>query len=298
MNRLFEIIFLLLNKKSVTAKELAERFGVSQRTIYRDIDTLSLAGIPVYTGKGRLGGISLLPGFVLSKSILSEREQQEILAALQSLSVVKAAQTDGVLQKLSAIFNKSAADWLEVDFSGWGDEGGGAFAAFKAAILEHRVAEFDYYSTYGEKTRRRVEPIQLCFKSRAWYVKAYDLTRGDIRLFKLTRVKNPAVIDECFPPRDLLMSSTNTGPDSHQRQDITLKLRIAPAMAYRVCDEFDEDMVERREDGSFLVSVTWPEDDWVYGTLLSYGEHIEVLEPAHVRDIIRAKAQKIAGKYN
>ena len=117
INRLLEIVYILLSKKTVTAKELAGRFGVSQRTIYRDIDALSLAGIPVYTEKGKGGGISLLPGFVLNKSILSEGEQQEILSALQGLSAVSAAQTDNVLQKLSALFNTNSIGWIDVDFS-------------------------------------------------------------------------------------------------------------------------------------------------------------------------------------
>ena len=173
MNRLFEIIYILLNKKIATAKELAEHFGVSQRTIYRDVDTLSLAGIPVYTEKGKGGGISLLPDYVLNKSILSEQEQNEILSALQGLSSVKTAETDQVLKKLSAIFNKNTIRWLEVDFSDWSYSNGKTFNDFKTAILERRIAEFDYFSTYGEKTHRRVEPIQLWFKSKAWYIKGF-----------------------------------------------------------------------------------------------------------------------------
>jgi len=110
MSRLFEIIYILLNKQSVTAKELADHFNVSQRTIYRDVDTLSLARIPIYTEKGKGGGISLLPGFVLNKSILSDQEQDEILSALHGLSNIKTAETGQVLQKLPAIFNKNAAN--------------------------------------------------------------------------------------------------------------------------------------------------------------------------------------------
>jgi predicted DNA-binding transcriptional regulator YafY len=136
VNRLFEIIYILLDKKIVTAKELAEHFGVSQRTIYRDVDTLSLAGIPVYTEKGKGGGISLLPEFVLNKSILSEKEQNEILTALHGLANVKTAETDQVLQKLSTIFNKTAANWLEVDFSDWSYANGCVFNDFKTAILD------------------------------------------------------------------------------------------------------------------------------------------------------------------
>lgn len=297
VNRLFEIIYVLLSKKIVTAKELAERFGVSQRTIYRDVDILSLAGIPVYTEKGKGGGISLLPDFVLNKSLLSEAEQNEILSALQGLSAVKTADTQGVLKKLSAIFNKNAANWLEVDFSGWGYQDGDKFNDFKTAILERRIAEFDYYSTYSEKTHRSIEPIQLWFKSRAWYIKGYCLLRKDVRLFKLTRVRNLTLTAEHFIDRDLLAEPSNPGPAEHQKRDITLKLKIAPEMTYRVMDEFDETDVERQSDGNFFVSVNWPEDDWVYGTILSYGEYAEVLEPEHIREIIKEKSQKTAKKY-
>ena len=202
-NRLFEIIYILLEQKSVTARALAERFEVSQRTIYRDIDALSLAGIPVYTEKGKGGGIGLLPDFVLSKSLLSEGEQSEILTALQGLGSIKAAETDQVLRKLSAVFNKSAVPWLEVDFSDWGNCQGDMFQGCKTAILEKRVAAFDYYSTYGVKTSRRVEPVQLWFKSRAWYLRAFCLNKQDVRLFKLTRMQNFVLTDELFSERDL-----------------------------------------------------------------------------------------------
>lgn len=297
VNRLFEIIYILLSKKKVTAKELSERFDVSQRTIYRDIDTLSLAGIPVYTEKGKGGGISLLPDYVLNKSILSEDEQNEILTALQGLCVVKNMDTEGILQKLSAIFNKSAINWLEVDFSGWSYQDGDKFNKFKATILERKITEFDYYSTYGEKTHRRIEPLQLWFKSRAWYVKGFCHTRQDIRLFKLTRVKNLTVTDDCFEPRDLLATPPNSSLSGHQKKDITLTLKIMPEMTYRVMDEFDDDCVEIQPDGSFIITVTWPEDDWVYGTILSYGEYAEVLKPEHVREIIKEKMLKVVKKY-
>ncbi|MCL2514008.1 MAG: YafY family transcriptional regulator [Oscillospiraceae bacterium] len=296
-NRLFEIIYILLNRKTVTAGELAERFGVSKRTVYRDVDALSLAGIPVYTEKGRGGGISLMPDFVLSKSILSEREQNEILSALQGLSNMKTGETGQILQKLSAVFNKSTVNWMEVDFSNWGYSDGDIFNDFKTAILERRIAEFDYYSAYGEKTHRKIEPIQLWFKSKAWYVKGFCLMKQDLRVFKLTRVKNLAVTGEVFPERDLLAMPPHESSPEYQKQDVRLTLKIAPEMTYRVLDEFGAEDAEKQPDGSFIVDVTWPEDDWVYGTILSYGEYIEVLGPEHIKEIIKEKARKIAGKY-
>ena len=296
-SRLFEIIYLLLSNDNMTAKELASRFGVSTRTVYRDVDTLSLAGIPIYMEKGRNGGIRLLPDFVLNKSILSEHEQNEILSALQGLSLVGDGAGVHVLQRLSAIFNKTVTNWLEVDFSDWSFGNGDIFDNFKLAILERRVAEFDYFSTYGEKTHRRVEPVQLWFKSRAWYLKGFCLGKQDMRLFKLTRVSNLKVTDENFNKRDLLASSPAPSLESYHRPDITMRLRIAPEMAYRVYEEFAESMVDKQPDGSYIVTVTWPEDNWVYGFLLSFGEYVEVLEPVHLRGIIKDKAKKIASRY-
>ena len=297
ISRLFEIVYVLLRRKSITANELAERFGVSQRTIYRDIDTLSLSGIPVYTVKGKGGGISLLPDFVLSKSILSEQEQDEILSALKGLTKVTAADTGHVLEKLSAIFNRSATDWLAVDFSDWNEGGGRYFYDFKTAILERRITTFDYYSTFGEKTSRRIEPMQLWFKSKAWYIKGFCLTRQDIRLFRLTRVTNLAVTDELFSARDLLaIQPAPINPDRIMNE-IELTIKIEAEMAYRIYDEFCDENVAPQPDGSYIVSVTWPEDEWLYGMLMSYGEHIEVLAPDHVRESMKDKLLRSAKKY-
>lgn len=297
VNRLFEMVYILLDKKSVTAKELAEHFHVSQRTIYRDLDVLSLAKIPIYTEKGKGGGIRLLPEFVLNKSLLSESEQQEILSALQGLSTVRAADGNGVVKKLSSIFNKNTANWVQVDFSGWDYRDGDKFRDFKTAILKRQIAEFDYYSTYGEMTHRRIEPVQLWFKSRTWYVKGFCLTRQDMRLFKLSRVKQLLVTDQPFLPRDLLCLPKPLPSAGHQKPDITLKMKISPEMNCRILDDFHESEVTQLPDGSFFITVTWPEDDWVYGTILSYGEYAQVLEPEHIREIIKGKLEKMRGNY-
>ena len=294
--RLFEIVYYLLNKKRVTAKELAEHFGVSRRTICRDIDTLSAAGIPIYTERGKGGGISLLPDFVLSRSMLSEQEQNDVLAALQMLSNIKAADTTQTLSKLSAIFNKASTNWMEADFSDWHYEHD-FFGSLKTAILQRRIIEFDYFSSTGEKTSRRIEPVQLWFKAKSWYLKGFCLARQDIRLYKLTRIKNLVLTNEHFVERDLPNRSDNSSGSWDIKQEVALKLRIDSKMAFRVYDDFSEKEVEKQADGSFLVTVTFSEDGWVYGFLLSYGKHIEVLEPQHIRNIIREESANILKKY-
>ena len=119
MNRLFKIVYYLLENGKSTAPELAEKFEVSIRTIYRDLDTISAAGIPVYAAQGKGGGISLLDDYILEKSLFSKEEKEQILMALQGISSTKGTSADELLSKLSALFQIKNTDWIEVDFSEW-----------------------------------------------------------------------------------------------------------------------------------------------------------------------------------
>ena len=293
-SRLFEILYILLNKKRVTAKELAERFEVSTRTIYRDIDVISIAGVPIYTEKGKGGGISLMPGFVMNKSVLNDTEQQEVLSSLQGLAQLKISQTDTTLEKLSATFNKTATDWLEVDFSGWENNNTQIFATLKEAILQHQIIEFDYLTSDGQITHRQVEPVKLWFKSRAWYLKTFCLLRQSPRTFKLTRIRNLTLTELHFPKRETepIPEQAGTIPST---PIIDFKLKIAPAAAYRIFDDFGNG--ELQADGSYIVDVSWTPDDWIYGLILSYGEYIEIIGPLQARETFRKKVEKINEKY-
>mgnify|MGYP003623558013 CR=1 FL=1 len=297
INRLFEIVYLLLDKKTVTARELTEYFGVSRRTICRDIDTLSTAGIPIYTERGKGGGIRLMPDFVLNKSILNDQEQGEILSALQSLTNIKTEETEQVLKKLSTVFGKTSANWLEVDFTGWGYEDD-FFSKLRTAITERYIVIFDYYNQSGDKTVRRVEPLQLLFKSGAWYLKGFCLIKQGMRLYKLPRMKHLTVTEERFTERDLHDVTSDLNAAIYEgRRLLAIRLRIDPERAYRVFDNFHESMVEKQPDGSFIVTVEWPEDNWLYGFILSFGKHIEVLEPEELRDFMKQEAKSITEKY-
>ncbi len=297
MNRLFEIVYVLLSKGRVTAKELSERFEVSQRTIYRDIDALSVAGIPVYTEKGKGGGISLLPGFTLNQSLLTEKEQEEIISALQALEAVKPKEMTQALTKLSAVFNTKAVNWIDVDFSDWGREDNELFSKLKTAIFDKIVVVFDYYSAKGEKTNRSVEPMQLFFKHRAWYLKGFCLSRQNIRLFKLTRMKNLIFTEQCFNERSSSMILSEALQNEKNYNYIELRLKIAPEMAYRVYDEFEPHNIKKLSDGNFISTVVFPEDEWMYGYIMSFGDYIEVLEPVHIREFIQERLKKALKKY-
>ena len=295
INRLFEIIYILLDKKKVTATQLAEHFGVSRQTICRDIDTLSTAGIPIYTERGKGGGIGLLPSFVLNKSILNKNEQEEILSALHGLSKLKMDDSKQVLHKLSTIFNSPMPNWLEIDFSEWSNHDD-FFNHFKTAIIQQKIVEFDYYNSSGDKTFRRVVPIQLWFKSKAWYLKGFCLTKQGVRLYKLLRIKNLMITEEDFNQRDLANMQEN--PYKWDTQpEITLKLCIDPQMAYRVHDDFIPSEIEKQADGSFIVTTAFTQDRWLCGFLLSYGKHIDVIEPESLKHMIKKEAKEILKKY-
>lgn len=296
INRLFGIVYILLNKNQVTAQELAHRFEVSTRTIYRDIDALCEAGIPIYTNKGKGGGISLLEDFVLNKSILSESERQEILIALQGLNATPLWESREVLSKLSALFGEDEVDWVEVDFGGWSDTQKEKFETIKRSIIEKRIIIFDYYNAKMEKLSRVVEPLQLVFKDRAWYLKGYCKVKEGIRTFKITRIKNLEVLEEYFT-RCLTKEDKEGTLLTPLRKNIDIKLWIHASQAYRVYDEFEEEqIIEYKKDG-FIVQVSYPEDEWVYGYLLSYGPYLQVIEPIQLRNKMVEKLNMTINRY-
>ena len=195
-SRLFEILYLLVEKRAVTAGELAQRLEGSERTIYRDIEALSAAGIPVFTQQGQGGGIRLMEHFVLDRRLLSKEEQGRILAALASLRETGASQDIRILEKLETFFKAEPLDWVAIDFSDWSGRRGELYGQIKEAILGRHVMAFDYYGQHGDMMRREVEPIQLLFKEYTWYVRAYCRIRGAMRLFKVLRMKRVEVLEE------------------------------------------------------------------------------------------------------
>lgn len=298
INRLFEIVYILMNKKVTTAKELSEHFEVSQRTIYRDIDTLCQAGIPIYTNKGKGGGIALMENFVLNKSLLSDQEQNEILSALQGLKATSYADTDKVLSKLNTMFGNKSPDWIEVDFSYWNsnEEDKEKFQQLKDSILNHRVIQFDYYNSYGQESHRILEPRKLVFKGQAWYLFGYCKDKKDDRYFKISRIKELQVDNEVFLPKPLIqLEDKEFAQNPEQLQEVIF--HADSEVAYRIFDEFPKDAIERKEDGSFLVHAKLYAGGWLTGYLMSYEEHIEILEPESLRETLIEKLKNSLKKY-
>lgn len=199
-SRLFKIVYHLLDKGWATASELAEKFEVSVRTIYRDIDALSGAGIPIYAEAGRNGGIYLMNDFVMDKAVLTEEEKREILTALHSINSTSNIDNSQILQKLSAIFNVGSESWLEVDFSRWGNNGtdNAKFELLKSAVIQQRCVKITYANSYGTISERIIQPLKVLYKSMSWYLKAYCTEKQDYRIFKLTRIITLEMLSDTF----------------------------------------------------------------------------------------------------
>lgn len=294
ISRLFEITHMLLNKKRLTASQLAEHFEVSTRTIYRDIEALSTAGIPIFMSRGKGGGIELLPNYVLKPTLLNDSEQMEIISALQSLSEVQNQDANALLEKLGATFGTvSSEKWIEIDYSDWSNTKRTQFETIKQAILFKNTLEFLYHNRLGQSHVRKVDPLRLWFKERSWYLKAFCHYKQSIRLFKLNRIRDLKMLGHFDRTHDgdLSFNDVYDGPTTE------ILVRLDPSQAYRVYDEFEADCIKKQNDGHFLVSLNYAVDDWVVGYLLSFGAYAEVIEPAYLRDIIKESLEKNLQKY-
>lgn len=302
ISRLFEIVYILVNRRQVTAKELAERFEVSIRTIYRDIDALSAGGVPVYTKQGIGGGICIDESYVLSKAALNDEEQRQILMALKSLAAPGQPGADALVSKLGSLFGKEDEDWIEVDFTRWGNEKQDqhTLATIKEAILGQRHLSFTYYSSFGEKSARTVSPKRLVYKARSWYLEAYCHAREAYRIFKIFRMGDVRLEQTRFD-RALLPPTNAVGrmPEAKRMPPPFVKavLRFQPRFAWRVWDEFDPACVTFEEDGSLVVNARLQMDDWLVGYLLSLGTGIEVLSPPPLKETLVKALQEMLERH-
>lgn len=297
MNRLFEILYLLLDKKKITAEELSAHFEVSVRTIYRDIETLCIAGVPIYTAQGRNGGISLLDNYVMDRLLLSDKDQLQILSALQSMQEVEKGEVTPVLSKLNTLFKVTRPSWVSIDFTDWGGKKSEMLLAIKTGILFRQLIQFDYYNSSGIKSKRTAEPMQLWFKSRSWYLRAYCRSKNNFRVFKLLRMKNIKLLDEHFSERSLEHFTDDLPIDNPYPNIINFTLWVDHSSAYRVYEDFEEEYIAYNDDGSFTIYLSYPEDGWVYSLILSYGIYAKVIEPESLREKIKAFAKQMYEYY-
>ena len=293
IDRLIGILSILLQEEKTTAPELAERFEVSCRTINRDIEDLCKAGIPIHTMQGSGGGISIMDGYRMDRTILTSKDMQMILAGLRSLDSVSGSSYYGqLMEKIQSGSSEliSGRDSVLIDLSSWYKNSlAPKIAAIQDSIENRHILEFDYYAPSGE-SRRSIEPYYVIFKWTSWYVYGWCLDRKDYRLFKLNRMDKVAETDKKFICRNAPMPDLST--EKIFPGGIKVKALFTPDMKWRLVEEFGPHCFTETDDGRLLFTADYTDMENLVTWLMTFGAKAEVLEPIEARDIIRSNAEE------
>ncbi len=298
IDRLIGILSILLQKEMTTAPELAEHFEVSRRTINRDIETLCSAGIPIQTVQGAGGGISIMDGYRMDRTLLTSRDMQMILAGLRSLDSVSGSGYYGrLMEKIRAGSSEfvSGRDSILIDLSSWHRNTlAPKISLIQDAIELHRKIRFDYYSPSGD-TSREIEPYYLIFKWSSWYVYGFCLLRKDFRLFKLNRMDGIVHGDEYDRRSEIPMPELSDEKIFPKQEKV--KAIFDPSMKWQLVEEYGVGSFEEQPDGMLLFEHEYADDEGLISWMLSCRDKVTVIEPKHIRDDLYKIAHEMTEKY-
>lgn len=297
MERMIGILSILLQKERVTAPELARRFEVSRRTIQRDVEALCRAGIPLVTTQGAGGGISIMEGYRMDRTLITAPEMQAILAGLRSLDSVSGTRRYAqLMEKLSpkaAELVPGGAHML-IDRSSWYKSSlAPKIECIQEAIEQCSVIQFTYFSPKGE-TQRTIEPYYLIFQWSSWYVWGWCRTRQAFRLFKLVRMTELAA-GEPFVPRPAPLPDLSAERVFVPRYPVTAVFR--PEYQWRLVEEYGAESFTRQEDGRLYFAGVFPDETSALGWLLTFGDGAEVLEPPELKEKLAQLGRWLQQKY-
>ncbi len=306
IDRLVSIILILLDKKRIGAQELADMFEVSPRTIYRDIDSINMAGIPVRSTAGVGGGFEIMEKYKIDKKVFSAADLSAILMGLSGLSnMIRGDELVNALAKVKSFIPADRANDIElkvnqihIDLSPWMSNRNiqPYFDIIKTALQESRLLSFEYTDRYGNKTARTAEPYQLVLKSSHWYWQGYCRKRNDFRLFKLSRTLNLQIQEEIFTPRDYQKPQLEFS-DTLETMQTRIKIRIHKSVMDRVLDYCAYEHLTPYGDEHYIVSFPFIENDYYYNILFSFGDKCECLEPLHIRTEMKRRIHNMAAIY-
>jgi len=306
IDRLVSIIMILLDKKRIGAQELADMFEVSPRTIYRDIDAINMAGIPIRSTSGVGGGFEIMQKYKIDKNVFSTADLSAILMGLSSLSnMVRGDELVNALAKVKSFIPADRAKDIElranqicIDLSAWvGNRNIQPYLEIiKTALQENRLLSFEYVAHHGNKTTRTAEPYQLVLKSSHWYFQGYCHKRNDFRLFRLSRISNLQMKEETFTPRDFQKKILDF-EEIFETTPIRIKIRIHKSVMDRVLDYCAYEHFSPDDYGHYIVNFPFIENDYNYDILLSFGSKCECLEPIHIRAEMKHRVHDIAALY-
>ena len=301
------MIMVLLEKDRIGAQELADMFEVSPRTIYRDIDTINMAGIPIRSVSGVGGGFEIMPNYKIDKNVFSTADLSAILMGLSSLSdMIRGNELINALAKVKSFIPADQASDIElktnqicIDLSTWiGNRNTQSYLeTIKTALQDHRLVSFEYIAHHGKKTTRTVEPYQLVLKSGHWYFQGYCLVRSDFRLFRLSRISNLHMETEHFTPRDYQKPVLDF-EEMLQSMQIPIKIRIHKSIMDRVLDYCTYEHFSPAGGEYYMVDFPFIENEYYYDILLSFGDKCECIEPLNIRAEMKRRIHDIAAIYD
>lgn len=292
-NRTIQLLFYLLRQRKTTAVHLAEVFGVSLRTIYRDLDQLSQAGVPLYTTPGRNGGVGLMENFVLDRTFFTRREQNELTMAVSSLAATGFMEIDSLQEKLASLKKGTIEEPFLVNFSRWGmdtTQEAELFHQLKTAILRQKVVKINYLNRHGKEGWRAIEPQKLVFQQSQWYVLGYCREKLDFRLFRLSRVLDFQQQEEVFEPKASIGKYLEQSKENYSEIE-TVKLIASCEVKHRLVDVFGGAAVETMGE-LVQVKVQIPLDEWVVSFCLSLGPHLREIQPLQLKTKVMTAHQK------
>ncbi len=307
VDRLVSIIMTLLDKKRIGAQALADMFEVSPRTIYRDIEAINMAGIPIRSISGVGGGFEIMPEYKLDKKVFSNADLSAILMGLSSLSnMVPDNELVNVLAKVKSLIPDGEekdieikTDQIRIDLSPWiGNRNIQPYLeTIKTALQDHKLLRFEYMAHRGNKSVRTVEPYQLVLKGGHWYFQGYCHVRNDYRLFRLSRITKLQMEQETFIPRDYQKPILAFEKIAETMQT-EIKIRIHKSVLDRVLEYCTYDRFVPDDGEYYIVNFPFIENDYYYDILLGFGDKCECLEPPHIRTEIKRKIQDMAAMYD
>ena len=298
IDRLIGILSVLLQKEKMTAPELAEKFEVSRRTINRDIEDLCKAGIPIQTSQGTGGGISIMEGYRLDRTILTSKDMQMILAGLRSLdSVSGSSYYCQLMEKIRTGSSEfiSGRDSILIDLSSWyGDSLTPKIETIQDAVENRHLVRFQYYAPSGE-SERPVEPYFLVFRWSSWYLWGWCKDRKDFRMFKLNRMDRIQKTDESFECRNIAM------PDLSNEKifpgGIKVKVLFEPDQKWRLVEEFGPKCFTEYDDGRLLFTGDYTDLGNLITWLMTFGDKAEVIKPREAREAISQMVKRMMKIY-
>ncbi|MEK4042110.1 YafY family protein [Paenibacillus sp. FSL H8-0048] len=303
MDRLIALIMILLEHEQISARELAERLEVSRRTIYRDIDTLNRAGLPIYTLMGAWGGVGLMKSYKVGKTVFTPQEIQNLMNGLHSYKqlfgrreIVYVAEKLNALYPDNAVGRPSAPFIMDLSLNQGNESLRSLFGMIETAMNEHAVLAFAYTDARGQISKRRVEPYQVVFKESSWYLQAYCLVKQDYRIFKLARMSGLQVTKEQFAPK-VFTPLPMDGGDWLSQGWVEVTIRLDRSVMDRVIERFGADHILRVDEHHCWAKYPIIANDYGFDRLLAFGDKCEVLGPPEIRSGFKEYVRGIMSKY-